>query len=86
MPRKYPYGMAVEIVQASGLGMPLKDGRVIALADPNPQHIGKRGWIVGWTKRSGIPIIQLDDEDDGKPYTILTGAECWWQPVGGRAG
>ena len=58
-------------------GKTVLDGTAVG-ADPHPEHIGKFGTIIGEDQVGGgytTPRIKLDDG------TILTGAECWWEPV-----
>jgi len=69
-------GMRVKIVQAAGKAVL---GGVAIGADPHPELIGKYGSIIGEIDIDGCghitPQIKLDDG------TMLTGAECWWEPV-----
>lgn len=46
--------------------------------NPHPEHIGKLGTIIGSEDCGNgysTPQIRLDDG------TLITGAECWWEPV-----
>lgn len=58
-----------------GLRIKISDGPEFI---QNPKHLGKMGYIIGEQPMAGgyvTPKIKLDDG------TILTGAECWWEPV-----
>ena len=74
-------GTVVVIVRAEGqtLADLFPGARPVGLRDPHPEHIGKRGVIVGATE-SGVPIIELGDG------TLLQGSECWWRTVPDAAG
>ena len=69
--RKYRLGR-VEVVKADGTKF--IDGLI--RKDPTPEHVGKKGWIIGELYETNMPVIRLDDE------TLLTGGDCWWVYIG----
>lgn len=69
-----PVGLRIKIVSAEGKAI----GENMIGADPHPEHVGKYGTVVGEMEVGNghtTPYIRLDDG------TMLTGAECWWEPV-----
>ena len=72
MEPEYKVGTKVVVLKTVGKVVEMDNTKVV-LNDPHPEHIGKKGIIIGFhPELSSSPEIQLEDG------TILFGYECWW--------
>lgn len=72
----YGVGSRIRIVDGTTKRVQVLDG--FRAVNPHPEHVGKFGTIIGEENVGNgysTPKIRLDDG------TLLTGAECWWEPV-----
>lgn len=74
---RFVIGLRIKIIDVSRQTKTF-GSQQMQLVNPHPEHVGKFGTIIGEEDcGSGLstPRIRLDDG------TVLTGAECWWEPV-----
>ncbi len=74
--KSYGVGCRIKIVDGAAKQVRMMDQ--YRAVNPHPEHIGKFGTIIGEENVGNgysTPRIKLDDG------TVLTGAECWWEPV-----